>query len=126
MPQRIDTEGIRKILVTRLIIDKEVSEFDLNKEMVSLLRRELRRDAVRGPRRGAAAAARAAASGSAGQQRLLAGIAEAHGADLVIAGKAGFVVSDRSGFVQMDEISPLTGSGCAAPASSTAKGSVST
>ena len=30
-------------------------------------------------------------------------------ADLIIAGRAGFVVSDRSGFVQVDEISPVTG-----------------
>jgi hypothetical protein len=36
-------------------------------------------------------------------------MAETHGADLVIAGVAGFEAGDRSGFVQQDEISPYTG-----------------
>jgi hypothetical protein len=36
-------------------------------------------------------------------------LAGRYGADLVIAGRAAFTVTDRSGFVQQDEISPVTG-----------------
>ena len=41
-PEVLDTEGIETVLVTRLIVDEDVAEFDLNRELVSLLRRELR------------------------------------------------------------------------------------
>ncbi|HXH28085.1 MAG TPA: hypothetical protein VNL37_03505, partial [Candidatus Polarisedimenticolia bacterium] len=36
-------------------------------------------------------------------------MAETHHADLILSGKAGFTVADRSGYVEQDEISPLTG-----------------
>lgn len=41
MPEVIDMTGIKKVLVTRFIIDQEVPDFDLNREVVNGLRREL-------------------------------------------------------------------------------------
>ncbi len=42
-PEVLDMSGIHKILVTRFVIDQEVPDFDLNREMVNGLRRDLRR-----------------------------------------------------------------------------------
>jgi hypothetical protein len=43
MPARLDMTGLRKILVTSFLVDKEISGVDLNKEIVGLLRKELRK-----------------------------------------------------------------------------------
>lgn len=110
MPPRLDMRGIRTVLVTRFIVDEEVEEIDLNREVVALLRHELRKRSdldvldVDPP--------------SLPEQRLPDLLANSgfwrrmgarHGADLIIAGKADFETSDRSGFVEQDVISPLTG-----------------
>jgi hypothetical protein len=110
MPARIDMDGIRTVLVTRFIIDQETESVDLNSEVVALLRRQLHKRTnlqildVDPP-----------ALPEQPLSQLLANtgfwrkLAETYGADLLIAGKAGFEISDRSGFVERDEISPLTG-----------------
>jgi hypothetical protein len=110
VPARIDMTGIHRILVTRFLVDKDVPEIDLNRELVSLLRREMRKKThlevldVEPP-----------PLPEQPFQELLANtgfwrrMAETHAADLTISGKVSFEVSDRSGFVQQDEISPLTG-----------------
>ncbi len=110
MPSRLDMQGLRKILVTRFIVDKEVSEFDLNRESVALLRRELRKrtnleilDVEPPPLPEQPLADLLANTG------FWRKLAESHGADLVIAGKVSFEIADRSGYVQVDEISPVTG-----------------
>ena len=106
----IDMEGIRKVLVTRFIIDDDVPQFDMNRELISALRRGLRRGTsleildVEPPSLPEQPIADLLAN--TGFWRRL---ASRHDADLVIAGKAGFVVADRSGFIQVDEISPVTG-----------------
>ncbi|HEU4403181.1 MAG TPA: hypothetical protein VFT43_13870 [Candidatus Polarisedimenticolia bacterium] len=110
MPARVDTSGIRKILVTRFLVDKELPDVDLDKEMVSLLRREMRKKTdleilnVEPPPLPEQPLADLLAN--TGFWRRL---AESHGADLVISGKVSFTVADRSGYVQQDAISPVTG-----------------
>ena len=106
----LDMSGIRKVLVTRFVIDQEVRDFDLNREMVNGLRRDLRRrtnleilDVEPPPL--PEQPLRDLISNTGFWQRL----ASRYGADMVIAGRAAFLVSDRSGFVQRDEISPITG-----------------
>jgi hypothetical protein len=39
LPERIDMTGISNILVTRLVLENDNPKVDLNREMVSLLRR---------------------------------------------------------------------------------------
>ena len=110
MPEVLDMTGIRKVLVTRFIIDQEVPDFDLNREIVNGLRRELSMrtkleilDVEPPPLPEQPLRDLIANTGF--WQRL----ASRYGADIVIAGRAAFLVTDRSGFVQVDEISPVTG-----------------
>lgn len=110
MPARLDMTGIRKLLVTRFIVDKEVSGVDLNKEIVSLMRKELHKrtnldilDVEPPPLPEQPLSELLANSGF--WRRL----GETHGADLIIFGKVSYETFDRSGYVTMDEISPVTG-----------------
>ncbi|MEK7284087.1 MAG: hypothetical protein AAB249_09775 [Acidobacteriota bacterium] len=110
MPARIDMSGIRKILVTRFLVDQELPGVDLNKETVALMRRGMRKktrldilDVEPPPLPEQPLRELLANSGF--WRRL----AETHGADLVISGVATFASQDRSGFVTQDEISPVTG-----------------
>ncbi len=110
MPARLDMAGLRKILVTGFIIDKELQGVDLNKEIVALLRKELRKktsldilDVEPPPLPEQPLKDLLANSGF--WRRL----GETHGADLIISGKASFESADRSGYVTQDEISPVTG-----------------
>ena len=110
MPARLDMTGLRKILVTSFLVDKEISGVDLNKEIVGLLRKELRKktnldilDVEPPPLPEQPLKDLLANSGF--WRRL----GETHGADLIISGKASYESADRSGFVTQDEISPVTG-----------------
>jgi hypothetical protein len=110
MPSRIDMEGLHKVLVTRFRVEKETPEIDLNHETVAVLRRELRKKTnleildVEPPPLPEEPFADLLAN--TGFWRKL---AEGHGADLVLSGEVGFQISDRSGYVQQDQISPVTG-----------------
>jgi hypothetical protein len=109
-PEVIDMTDIRRVLVTRLVVDREVKEFDLGKELVGVMRRDLRQKArldvldVDPP-----------PLPEQPLQELLANtgfwrrMAEQYGADLILTGQTSFQVADRSGYVQVDAISPLTG-----------------
>jgi hypothetical protein len=110
MPARLDMTGLRKILVTRFIVDKELSGVDTNKEIVSLLRKELgkktRLDVLQvEPPPLPEQPLRDLLANSGFWRRL----GETHGADLIISGKVSYESADRSGYVTMDEISPVTG-----------------
>lgn len=110
VPERIDMTGVKRILVTRLIVDQEVSEFDLGKEVVTAIRRDLHLKArldmidVDPP-----------SLPEQPLQELLANtgfwrrMAEQYEADLIITGQTSFKVTDRSGYVQVDTVSPMTG-----------------
>ena len=102
--------GMRKVLVTRFIVDKELQGVDLNREIVALLRKSLRKktnleilDVEPPPLPEQPLKELLANSGF--WRRL----GETHGADLIISGKASFESADRSGYVTQDEISPVTG-----------------
>jgi len=110
MPPRLDMTGMRKVLVTRFIVDKELPGVDLNKEIVALLRKTLRKktnldilDVEPPPLPEQPLKELLANSGF--WRRL----GETHGADLIISGKASFESADRSGYVTQDELSPVTG-----------------
>ncbi|HEX9428048.1 MAG TPA: hypothetical protein VGA64_09690 [Candidatus Polarisedimenticolia bacterium] len=110
VPSRLDLQGVHRLLVTRMIVDKELPDFDLNKETIALLRSKLRKrttfnvlDVEPPPLPEQPLPDLLANSGF---WRRLAG---SHEADLVIAGKISFEVADRSGYVQVDETSPVTG-----------------
>ena len=110
VPERLDMTGVRRILVTRLVVDQEVSAFDLGKEIVTVIRRDLRQKArldmidVDPP-----------SLPEQPLQELLANtgfwrrMAEQYEADLIITGQTSFKAVDRSGYVQVDAVSPITG-----------------
>ncbi len=110
MPSRIDMQGLHKALVTRFVVDKDVPEIDLNHETVGLLRRELHKKSsldvleVEPPPLPEQPLTDLLANSGFWRK-----LAESNGADLLISGKVSFEVSDRSGYVQQDEISPVTG-----------------
>jgi hypothetical protein len=110
MPARLDMTGLRKVLVTSFRVDKELPGVDVNKEIVSLLRKELHKksaldilDVVPPPLPEQPLKDLLANSGF--WRRL----GETHGAELIIAGKVSYESADRSGYVTQDEISPVTG-----------------
>jgi tetratricopeptide (TPR) repeat protein len=110
MPEKIDMTGLRRTLVTRLVVDQEAAEFDLSKEVVNALRRDLHTHThldildVEPPPL-PEQPIRELLSNTGFWHRL----ADKYQADLVISGEAAFKTQDRSGYVQVDEISPLTG-----------------
>jgi len=110
LPARLDMQGIDRLLVTRFVVDQDLPELDLNRELVTLLRRDLHKNTVL-----QVIDVEPPPLPEQPLQELFANtgfwrrMAETHRADLIIAGKASFVTSDRSGFVQRDEISPVNG-----------------
>ena len=110
MPAHLDMTGLRKILVTSVLVDKELPGVDLNKEIVGLLRKELRKKTdldILGvePPPLPEQPLKDLLANSGFWRRL----GETHGADLIVSGKASYESADRSGFVTQDEISPITG-----------------
>jgi hypothetical protein len=109
-PEHIDMTGLRHVLVTKMVVDEEPDELDLSKELVGVLRRDWRNRTsldmldVEPP-----------ALPEQPIRDLLANtgfwrkLAERYDADLVVSGEAGFKTADRSGYVSVDEISPMTG-----------------
>ena len=110
MPSQLDMRGIDTILITRFIIDREEDEVDLNRELIPLLRRGLYKrtnleildvDPPSLPEQ----PLRDLLANNGFWRRM----GSTYGADLIISGKVSFDVSDRSGFVTRDVISPVTG-----------------
>jgi hypothetical protein len=110
MPAHLDMTGLRKVLVTSILVDKELPGVDLNKELVKLLRKELHKKSTLDilevePPPLPEQPLKDLLANSGFWRRL----GETHGADLIISGKASYENADRSGFVTQDEISPVTG-----------------
>lgn len=110
VPQKIDLEGIDKVLVTDFSVDREDPYMDLGLELNHLIRKELRKgsglevldiDPVPIPEQTMADLMR--------NKAFWQGLARRHDADLIISGAIEFDVQDRSGFVQETGISPTTG-----------------
>ena len=110
MPERIDMTGLRRVLVTQLVVEEEQAPFNLGRELVMTIRRDLRLQAgldvldVEPPPLPEQPLGDLVAN--TGFWRRL---AQQHEADLIITGETSFRVIDRSGYVSVDEISPLTG-----------------
>ena len=109
-PEHIDMTGLRRVLVTRMVVDEEPDQLDLSKELVGVLRRDWRNKTPLAildvePPPLPEQPIRELLANTGFWRRL----AERHEADLVVSGEAGFKTADRSGYVQVDEISPMTG-----------------
>src|SRR5207247_10759792 len=93
--------GLRKILVTSFLVDKEISGVDLNKEIVGLLRKELRKKTnldildVEPPPLPEQPLKDLLANNGVWRRR-----GETHGADRLIAGKGACEAADRCGDVR--------------------------
>lgn len=110
MKEKIDLTGIHRVLLTQFIVDQETPQVDLGKELVDVLRRDLHRRTHLEPDPGPAPALpeqpiRDLLANTGFWRRL----ADQYGADLVIAGETSYRTSDRSGYEQVDAISPVTG-----------------
>ena len=110
LPERINMTGMQTILVTRLVLVTDNPKVDLNREMVGLLRRELKkRTALRVldveppplPEQNLDELVKNSAFWK--------DMGEKYGADLILTASLGYEISDRSGFVQEDYISPVSG-----------------
>ncbi|HUD73407.1 MAG TPA: hypothetical protein VMQ62_15725 [Dongiaceae bacterium] len=110
MKERIDVSTMRTVLVTQLIVTQETREVDLGREMVASLRRDLHHRTTLQP-----VGDPAPALPEQPLKELLANtgfwrrLADKYGADLVVAGETSFHTADRSGFQEVDAISPVTG-----------------
>lgn len=110
MKERIDLDGMHTVLLTQLIVDKETPEVDLGRELVTSLRRDLKNGTSLQP-----VGDPAPALPEQPLQELLQNtgfwrrLADKYGADLIIAGETSYRTADRSGFQEVDAISPVTG-----------------
>ena len=109
VPPRINTLAVRKILIARFV-SSDKSPLDVGREFVRVIRRELSKGTkfeildVEPP-----------ALPEQPLEEILRNatfwkhVAEEFGADLVVSGRVAFTSADRSGFVQQDSVSPITG-----------------
>ncbi|HEV8374619.1 MAG TPA: hypothetical protein VGR38_00120 [Candidatus Polarisedimenticolia bacterium] len=110
VPERVDMTGIDTILVTRTVLLNDNPKVDLNREIVSLLKRELRKrtrlhvldvEAPPLPEQPLDELAR--------NPEFWKDMSGKYGADMILTGSVKYETSDRSSFVTEDVISPLTG-----------------
>jgi len=110
LPERINMTGIESVLVTRLVLLTDNPKVDLNKEMVGLLKRELRkRTSLRVLDVEPPPLPEQNLDELVKNQSFWKDMGEKYGADLILTASLGYEVSDRSGFVQEDYISPVSG-----------------
>src|SRR5207249_10089729 len=105
----VDITCYYSILVTRTVLLKENQKVDLNKEVVELLRKELRKhtrlhdldvEAPPLPEQPLDELAR--------NPEFWKDMSRKYGADMILTGSLKYEISDRSSFVTEDVISPLT------------------
>jgi hypothetical protein len=110
VPERVDMTGIDSILVTRAVLLNDNPKVDMNKEIVGLLRRELRKrtrlhvlevEAPPLPEQPLDELAR--------NPEFWKDLAAKYAADMILTGSLMYEISDRSSFVTEDIISPITG-----------------
>ena len=110
MKERIDLTDVRTVLLPQLIVTRETAEVDLGRELVESLRRDLRNGTTLQP-----VGDPAPPLPEQPLQELLQNtgfwrrLADKYGADLIIAGETSYRTADRSGFQEVDAISPVTG-----------------
>lgn len=110
LPERINMTGIDTLLVTRLVLLNDNPKVDLNREFTGLLKREFRKQTslkvldVDPPPLPEQSLEELVANSAFWKD-----MGEKYGADLILTGSLGYEITDRSGFVQEDFISPVTG-----------------
>jgi hypothetical protein len=110
MRERIDVSSMHTVLVTQLIVTQETREVDLGRELVASLRRDFHNHTTLQP-----VGDPAPALPEEPLKDLLANtgfwrrLADKYGADLIVAGETSYRTADRSGFQEVDAISPVTG-----------------
>lgn len=109
VPPRINTDGMKTILVASFLAGSD-TDFDMNREVVRLLKSELRK-------KGTISVLDVPPPNLPEQtiEELVKNyqfwkhLGEEYGADLIVSGTIAFHAADRSGFVSEDVISPITG-----------------
>jgi hypothetical protein len=110
IPERIDMTGIETVLVTRLVLMTDNPKVDLNREMTGLMKRELHKRTslqvlgVEPPPLPEQSLDELTADATFWKD-----MGEKYGADLIVTGSLAYDMSDRSGFVNEDFISPVSG-----------------
>lgn len=110
LPEKIDMRGVSTILLTSMVLSTDNPRLDLNREMIRLMKRELGKNTplevleVEPPPLPEQPLEELVAN-----QAFWKEMAEKYGADLILTGGLGYLIEDRSGFVQQDFISPATG-----------------
>jgi len=110
LPERIDMRGIQTILLTSMVLSTDNPRLNLNREMIRLIKRELRKNTqlevldVEPPPLPEQPLAELVANKIFWKE-----MAEKYAADLILTGSLGYLIEDRSSFVQQDYISPSTG-----------------
>jgi hypothetical protein len=110
IPERVDMTGIDSILVTRIVLMNDNPKVDVNRETVSYLRRELRKnthlhvldvEAPPLPEQPLDELAR--------NPEFWKDMSAKYGADMILTSSLKYEITDRSSFVTEDVISPITG-----------------
>ena len=110
VPERVDMTGIDSILVTRVVLMNDNPKVDINRETVSHLRREMKKqthlhvldvEAPPLPEQPLDELSRNA--------EFWKDMSSKYGADMILASSLKYEITDRSSFVTEDVISPVTG-----------------
>jgi hypothetical protein len=110
VPERINMTGIDSILVTRIVLMNDNPKVDVNRETVSYLRRELRKNTrlhvldVEAPPLPEQPLDELARNPEFWKE-----MSAKYGADMILTSSLKYAITDRSGFVTEDIISPITG-----------------
>ena len=110
VPERVDMTGIDTVLVTRVVLMNDNPKVNVNKETVSYLRRELRKnthlhvldvEAPPLPEQPLDELAR--------NPEFWKDMSAKYGADMILTSSLKYAITDRSSFITEDVISPVTG-----------------
>jgi len=110
VPERVDMTGIDSVLVTRVVLMNDNPKVNINRETVSYLRRELRKntplhvldvEAPPLPEQPLDELAR--------NPEFWKDMSAKYGADMILTSSLKYEITDRSSFVTEDVISPITG-----------------
>ena len=109
LPSRLDTTGVQTILVVHFLANDH-PDITLSEEMVNVLRGTLeKRTSFRILDMDPPNIPEQNLEGLMKNTEYCQEIARRYGADLILSGEVGFHATDRSGFIQEDYVSPVTG-----------------
>ena len=110
VPELIDMTGIESILVTRVVLLNDNPKVDLNREIVALLRKELRkRTGLHVSDAEAPPLPEQSLDELSRNPEFWKDMSDKYAADMILTGSLKYEITDRSSFVTEDVISPMTG-----------------